>query len=146
MIKRKMSWFKRDSSIYSSSFTSVLLQLTTMKQYNNLNTNRWLYLLGPVGIFKCVVGVIIWLGWGANIGNHDRSAVASQGVLQYPCQLAVSVRYVSFLALKQMRTMHISHRNKTITKSSVIICGNNFSPLCSLCLCLPVSEPHVFSY
>lgn len=65
------------------------------------NTNRGLDLLGPVGVFQCVVGVIVRLRGGANVGNHNSPAVASQRVFKDSCQLAVSVWYVSFLTLNK---------------------------------------------
>lgn len=97
-----------------STITALASKVTIIKKYGKkqnkqtiVNTNRWLYLLGPVGIFQRVVGVIKWLGWGANVGNHNCPAVATQGVLQYPCQLAVPVRYVSLLTLKQRRSLWV---------------------------------------
>lgn len=68
-----------------------------------INTNRGLNLFGPVGVLQGVLGVVVRLGRGANVGNHDRPAVSSQRVFKQSSQLAVSVRYVSLLTLKQTR-------------------------------------------
>lgn len=90
-----------------SAFNSEL-KMTTQ---DSRSTHRGLDLLGPVGIFQCVVSIIVWVGWGAHIGNHNRPAVATQGVFKYPRQLAVSVWNMSFLTLQQNRKVCISPKN-----------------------------------
>lgn len=60
------------------------------------------------------MGVVEHLGRGADVGDHDGPAVASQAVLQDPGQLAVPVRDVGFLALrrKTKSRVDISPRNE----------------------------------
>lgn len=62
-------------------------------------THREFDLLGPVGIFEGVVGVLIGQAGGADGSDHHGSAVAPDGVLEEAGQLAIPVWHVRLSAL-----------------------------------------------
>lgn len=81
---------------------------------HDFNTDWSLDFLGPVGILQCVENVVVHLGRRTDVGNHHRTAVAAQGVFEYPCQLAVSVRYKGLLFLQPDRKPYVGPPNETL--------------------------------
>lgn len=92
----------------------IYRELITIEERHGFDTDWSLDFLGPVGILQCVESVVVHLGRRTDVGNHHRTTVAAQGVFEYPCQLAVSVRYKGLLFLQPDRKPYVGPPNETV--------------------------------
>lgn len=109
-----IDWAKKNTSSTCWGLKGIILELVEKKKKTlDFDTDWSLDFLGPVGVLQCVESVIVHLGRRTDVGNHHRATVAAQGVFEYPCQLAVSVRYKGLLFLKANRKPHVGPPDET---------------------------------